>query len=205
MVSLAPLARFFVTVSTMPLYVSAGISSVPSTRFTAPSLRAVVLTRYLPEARSSRDLGVFGEGRSLLEQAVGLHREHALLREDHRLVEHRAVLEDEHHAALHLAAAHELQQVAGADLGGVDGAQGEEAVAHALREAHGDRFGGGRRDEQAGEECQRSAPSHSPTFRGGAGRRAADETRCGPRRSTRRPASRGRRAQARRCGHDGSG
>jgi len=60
-----------------------------------------------------RDVGVFGECAPALRQVIGLHGENALLAERHGFVEHRPVIEAEHHAPLdHASAADALEQIA---------------------------------------------------------------------------------------------
>ena len=60
-----------------------------------------------------RNLGVIGECRPALYQAIALQGEDTLLSEHHRLIEQRPVLEVKHHAALDLSATTKLEEITG--------------------------------------------------------------------------------------------
>jgi hypothetical protein len=86
-----------------------------------------------------RDAAVLAEHGPVLYQAVALQAKDPPLGKHHPFVEHRPVLEAEHHAALDLSGPADLEEIARGNAAAVGRAQHEETVGDALGEAHRDR------------------------------------------------------------------
>jgi hypothetical protein len=108
-----------------------------------------------------------GKYRSALHQVAALQGKDVPLGEDHRLVEHRPILEAEHQAALDFSVPADLEKTARSQEDILGGAQNEEAMEGSLEEARPNR---GRREgampQQRGHENQESC-RRSPVKRHG--------------------------------------
>ncbi len=88
-----------------------------------------------------------------MHDPVAEEREDVALREDDALVVEGAVLEAEHHAALHhITAARDLDQLALGELLAAQRAENREAAGNALDVLDGDRIGIGEAGSEEGEE-----------------------------------------------------